>query len=225
MRSPSGRSARRACTSWPTGSFDQCSARPCRTRSCAPSSRASVSSGGDLARRVRVPAAASAAAQSAARGPTTAGAVNAAVNLAQPFCDLLGHGGVQEVGAADPRGARPAAGEEVEVEEGGRARHGVLHGAGVSFARQHRIDLGQCHAAGADDDPGQHDLPAAVPRLHRADRPSRTASARPAGATRISSPGRSAAAAACRWSARRGRRTSARAARATRRPGTAARRR
>jgi phosphoribosylaminoimidazolecarboxamide formyltransferase/IMP cyclohydrolase len=53
----------------------------------------------------------------------------------------------------------------------------------------------------------------------------RTAFARPAGAIPTSSPGPCVARAACRWSARRVRRTSARAASGTLRRGTAARRR
>ena len=107
--------------------------------------------------------------RASARGPTTAGAVN--VRLTSLSLSVI-----SSATAACRKSAPPmrAARARRRARRSGSKRAGglgVLHGAGVSFARQHRIDLGQCHAAGADDHAGQHDLPAAVPRLHRADRP------------------------------------------------------
>ena len=88
--SPSGRSARRHCTSWPTGSLAQCSASAWITRSCAPGSRASTSSSGTI----RAPG--------RHFGPEVrktrhhGGRRKPSVNLAQPFLDLGGGVVVQE---------------------------------------------------------------------------------------------------------------------------------
>ena len=68
----------------------------------------------------RAPGRPSRSAQSAARGPTIAGAVNRPVNLGEPFLDLGGDHLVQEVRRAEPGGAPAAEREQVGVEQGGR---------------------------------------------------------------------------------------------------------
>ena len=178
-----GASARRACTSWPTGSFAQCSARRVHDEVVRARLEGEDSASGDA--RAAPGRREQASAQSAARGPTIAGAVKRPVNLGQPFCDLVGHRLVQEVRAG--RGARRGRG-------GGRAGRGrtgraAWHRGWLSSPAEHRRGSGRCHAAGAEDDADRHDLSAALPRLHRGDRRGRTGSARPAGATPISSPG------------------------------------
>ena len=53
-------------------------------------------------------------------------------NLGEPFSDLAGHRRVQEVREALAGGPRPPAGEQVGVEQGGRARHRPEHRDGTA---------------------------------------------------------------------------------------------